>query len=316
MAKFQVITIGSAVRDIMFRTDAAEIIKNPKHDPTKLALIGFEYGAKIHSEQVHRYYGGGASNTAVAMARLGLRVAIATRVGNDPDGQAITAHFKAQRVGTQFIQHDSKHNTGLSFLIIETKTNEHVALVDYGANQHFVLPRAVLTAAPQWFYVSALSTPTWPTIMRQLAKTKAKLAWNPGSFQLAGYKQLVPLLKKTAVLILNKDEATELAGRTKLAPAKFGAEIVVITDGRHGAIAYTQQRIYRATVSQKPAKDTTGAGDAFGSSLVAGLIRTKGNLPLALQIASINATAEVSQLGVQQGLLRWPEIQTQLRRRR
>ncbi|EKD76214.1 MAG: hypothetical protein ACD_43C00189G0001, partial [uncultured bacterium] len=34
MSQLQVITIGSAVRDIMFRTAAAVIIKNPQHDPT------------------------------------------------------------------------------------------------------------------------------------------------------------------------------------------------------------------------------------------------------------------------------------------
>lgn len=316
MAKFQVITIGSAVRDIMFRTAAAEIIKNPHHDPTKVSLIGFEYGAKIHSEQVHRYYGGGAMNTAVCFARLGLQVAACVRVGRDADGAAAIQHLRAEKVHTQFVQQDKQRNTGLSFLIVETKTNEHVALVDYGANNAVTLPRPLLTQPPAWFYVSSLSTPRWPQLVKALIRTKAQLAWNPGAIQLSGYKSMRPLLKYVDLFILNQDEATELTLYTKLSPAQFGPDIVVVTAGRHGATAYTAGRRYTVKPKSNHAKDTTGAGDAFGSSLVAGLMRTDGNLPVALRIASINATAEVSQIGVQQGLLRWPDIQKKLKQQR
>lgn len=313
MSRFDVITIGSAVRDIMFRTDAAVIVKNPKHDPTKLSLIGFEYGAKIHSDDVHRFYGGGAMNTAVCFARLGLQVAACVRVGRDADGAAIMQHLRAEKINTQFVEQDQRYSTGLSFLVVETKSNEHVALVDYGANDHLVLPKQLLHKPAPWFYVSSLSTPQWPRLMKSLVQTKSKLAWNPGSIQLEGYRHITPLLKKISVFIVNKDEATELSLRTNLKPPQFGSNIVIVTDGRHGAMAYTAGRRYSVKPTSNHPKDTTGAGDAFGSSVVAGLIKTHGNLPKALQIATLNASAEVSKIGVQNGLLPWREIQRQLR---
>lgn len=315
MKRFDVITIGSTVRDIMFRTDAAVIVKNPKHDLTKLSLIGFEYGAKIHSADVHRFYGGGAMNTAVCFARLGLKVAACVRVGDDADGHAAIQHLRSEKVNTSFVEQDKQHSTGLSFLVVETKSNEHVALVNYGANDHLSLPQPLLKAAPQWFYVSSLSTAHWPQLLHSLVATKAQVAWNPGSIQLEHYRQMVPLLKKIAVLILNKDEATELSLRIKLKPPQFGSDIVIVTDGRHGAKAYTAGRVMTIKPTPKPAKDTTGAGDAFGSSVVAGLLKTNGNLPLAMRIAMINSGSEVAKIGVQNGLLSWRDIQRQLTRR-
>ena len=254
-------------------------------------------------------------NTAVCFARLGLHVAACLRVGQDADGAAMVKHLQLEKINTKFVQRDHSVSTGLSFLIVETKTNEHVALVDYGANDHVTLPTQVLKGVPQWFYVSSLSTPRWPHLLKQLVNTSAHLAWNPGAIQLTGYKKMVPFLKKTAVLILNNDEATELSVRIKQPPPQFGADSVIVTDGRYGATAYTHGRRYTVKPKSNHAKDTTGAGDAFGSSFVAGLMKTKGDVPQALQIASINATAEVGQIGVQNGLLSWRELQRQLTHR-
>lgn len=321
MKSYDVVTIGSAVRDTMFVTRDAETFRNPKADPTKLRLIGFEYGGKIHSENVHRYYGGGANNTAVALARLGLKVAVCIRVGDDADGQATLAHLKREGVRTDFIQQDAKHPTGFSFLVVEAATHEHVAFVDYGANAYLTIPKVVLQAKPQWYYVSSLSTQHWPSLMRAVLRTHVPVAWNPGAIQLAAPKTIRPLLKKIAVLIVNRDEATALAGQSGTSGGlakqlgKLGSKLVVVTDGRHGAAVFDGSRAHQTKSQLTVPKDTTGAGDAFGSSFIAGLIRFKGNLSTALQLATLNASAEVSQPGAQRGLLRWSELPTQLTRR-
>src|SRR3989339_2219438 len=51
----------------------------------------------------------------------------------------------------------------------------------------------------------------WRDILKNVFKTKAKIAWNPGHIQLhAGFKAIGPYLKKTSMLSVNKDEAIEL----------------------------------------------------------------------------------------------------------
>lgn len=321
MKQFDVITIGSAVRDVMFLTTDAETFRNPHRDPNKLQLIGFEYGAKIHSDEVQRYYGGGANNTAVGLSRLGLRVAACICVGKDADGVATVAHLKSEHVNTQFVQQSSKRNTGFSFLVVEKATHEHVAFVDYGANEELTVPTSVVRAQPRWFYISSLSTKHWPSLIRSVAAGQSRVAWNPGAIQLEKPAKLKPLLKKITVLILNRDESTELtklagASSANLAQAIYGLgpKVVVVTDGRKGATVYDGQKLYRTNGSLAAPKDTTGAGDAFGSSFVGGLIKFNNNVPKALRLATLNASAEVAKAGAQNGLLTWKQIPNTLKR--
>ena len=345
MKRYTIVTVGSAVQDIMFGTDQAETLANPKPDPTKLQLIGFEYGAKIRSDNVQLLFGGGAANTAVVLAKLGVSAATLLRVGSDGAGQAIIRELKKHHVVTDLVQRDAQAPTGFSFLVIETTTNEHVAFAHYGANDHLEISARTLRAfKTEWFYVSSLSLKTWPTALRRLLATKAKLAWNPGATQLAApLTVLRPLLRKTDILILNRDEATELALRLGVArklPKGYGRKsgskkrssqltefpilllahtlvatgprICVITDGHAGAYACKDGHLYYQPTAKRKPKDTTGAGDAFGSSFVAAIIKRPHDLPLALKIATINATAQVDEIGAQTGLLTWTQIKARL----
>jgi ribokinase len=335
MKRYTIVTVGSAVQDIMFVTDQAETLANPKPDPTKLRLIGFEYGAKIRSDNAQLLFGGGAANTAVVLAKLGVQVGTLLRVGNDGTGQAVIKELQRQQVDTSLVQRDQTVPTGFSFLVVEAASNEHVAFAHYGANTQLeVSPGVLRQFKTDWLYVSSLSMKQWPAAMKRLLATKAKLAWNPGATQLAApLPVLRPLLRRTEILIVNRDEATELAlrfgvGRTlgwgrKLAGefpivplaqalAATGPRICVITDGRAGAYACKDGHLYyQPTVKRKP-KDTTGAGDAFGSSFVAAIVKRPYDLPLALKIATINATAQVDVVGAQTGVLTWAQIKRHL----
>lgn len=346
MKHYSIVTVGSAVQDIMFETNQAETLANPKPDPTKLQLIGFEYGAKIRSDNVQLLFGGGAANTAVVLAKLGIPAATLLRVGTDGTGDAVIKELRKHKVDTSLVQRDSQIPTGLSFLVVETKTNEHVAFAHYGANTHLeISPRTIRRFNTDWFYVSSLSMRDWPRAMRRLLTTKAKLAWNPGATQLAApLTTLRPLLRRTEILIVNRDEATELAMRLGAvrtgkkfahkrrrtvnvantagqalpilmlahALAATGPRICVITDGRAGSYACKDSHLYYQPTAKRKPKDTTGAGDAFGSSFVAAIIKRPHDLPLALKIATVNATAQVDEIGAQTGLLSWAQIKQRL----
>ncbi len=90
---YDIVTIGGAMRDIYFYTDEGLIIDNPK-DPLREKLIAFELGAKIYIKEVYLGAGGGASNTAAGMARLGLKIATITRVGQDREGDELIKDMK------------------------------------------------------------------------------------------------------------------------------------------------------------------------------------------------------------------------------
>ena len=56
---------------------------------------------------------------------------------------------------------------------------------------------------------------------------------------------------------------------------KMGPKIVAITDGSKGAYAYDGKEVFFQRALKIAAVDTTGAGDAFSSGFVAGMIKYK-----------------------------------------
>jgi len=319
--QFDLVTIGSALRDVTYYTDAFSVIDNPVNDPTRQKLLAIEYGAKIRSRSVHFDFGGGAANTAVGGSRLGLRAGIITSIGDDLDGRAIITHLQQQGVDTSFVQVDAKQRTGFSFVAVDEHTGEHTAFVYYGATEQVNVTKQMLAEIDtQCFYVSSLSTPKWKTTMRAVLGTTARVAWNPGSAQLAaGFGVLQPLFAKTDILILNRDEAAEcLLSEGRVQPKSipqmlkhiqsWGPEIVVITNSQKGAYAYYAGHQFFVEAPKNTPVDTTGAGDSYGVSFVAGLLRYNGNIERAMKLATVNATANVRFVGAQRGLLRWRDL--------
>lgn len=330
MRTHDVVTIGSAVQDILFGTNMAESLRNPKHDPTKVRLLGFEYGAKIKSDDVHIFFGGGAANTAVVFARLGLRVAAMLRVGTDAVGSDIIRKLKAEGVDTQYRQEDAHRATGFSFILKEQRTNEHVVFAHYGANTALQISPATLRhMKTKWFYVSSLSHRDWPRSIATLQRTKAAIAWNPGAIQLAAPVAVRRFFPRIAVLILNRDEATELCLRLRIiarrrrsryassmlarALVHTGVQNAVVTDGINGAVVCTEKKLFFDQPPPHAVKDTTGAGDAFGATFIASLIRRPNDIPYALRLATLNATAQVMVPGAQKGLLTWQQLTRRMR---
>lgn len=329
MATFDIVTIGGVVRDITFYTSQGKVIATPD-DLTSQKMLAFEYGAKVDAPRAYYGLGGGAANAAIAFARLGLKTAAMVRVGNDQDANDVRLRFKHEQVNADFMQVDQKLRTGFSFIVgLEKREREHVAFVYRGANTNLAVPTKQLnTLKTQWFYITALSGPRWATTLKsffQFAKDKktgVKVAWNPGNAQLqAGKRNLEYYLRHTDILLLNKDEAIEivLSGITvgRRNPGylnrplyllnilkEWGPKVVIITDGTNGAWAHDGAGIHHQKVKAvKKVLDTTGVGDAFGSSFVAGLIATKGNSKKALAWGITNAASVCTQIGAQNGLL-------------
>jgi len=326
MPRFDIVTIGGAVRDVTFYTDQGKVFLTPQN-LTAQKMLGFEFGAKIPTTESHLNLGGGAANTAVSLARLGFKVAAITRVGKDESGREILNKFKKEKINTNFVQIDNKNPTGFSFILAtDKKEREHIAFVERGATKFFGLsPGNFSRLHCKWFYITSLAGKNWlknlKTIFNFAEKKNIKITWNPGTTQLqAGKKVLASYLKKTNILILNKDEAIELVlSGIKLGRKnpnhlnrplyllnilqEWGPKIVVITDGKKGAWVYDGKDIYRGKIVNAKVVDTTGVGDSFGSSFLAGLISEKNNINKALKWGMINSGSVLTQIGAQNGLL-------------
>ena len=82
-------------------------------------LYGEQIGARLEDvTSFARYLGGSPANTAVGCARLGLRAAMLTRVGDEQNGRFVVAALAREGVDVSQIRFDPHRLTALVFLSI------------------------------------------------------------------------------------------------------------------------------------------------------------------------------------------------------
>ncbi|OGY26551.1 MAG: hypothetical protein A2Z11_00240 [Candidatus Woykebacteria bacterium RBG_16_43_9] len=307
---FDVITIGAATRDV-FITSKQFKEKKDKDYPTNKDLV-LPLGSKINLDNIIFDSGGGATNAAVTFTRQKLETACICRVGDDPGGQAIIDQLKKEGVDTGFFIKDKENYTGYSIILV-TGSGERTILVYRGASSHFphhMLPKNKLDT--KWIFISNLGGNV--ELLRKLVnwadKNEIKTALVPGSGELAkGKKVLASIFAKADVVIMNREEAAgitdvdfekkeKIVSKMCLLTRKVG----VVTDARNGATACDQQFIYHIGTHGNPSTDRTGAGDAFASGFVAGLIKYE-NIEGALELAADNASNVVNFFGAKKGII-------------
>ncbi len=335
--KYDVITIGGATEDITFYTKEGMLIANRK-DISRQKLLAFEYGTKIKIDKSHSTFGGGAANSAISLSRLGFKVVSLLAVGRDIRGQRIIENLKNYKVDIKLIQKIKDVETGFSFLLVGND-NEHIVFSNRAANSELRITNSELRMLKKTkqVYLTSLSG-DWNIILNKIFSLipptpfnkggiSPKISWNPGNIQLCGGINMIgKYLKKTEVLMVNKDEAIELVVSDRKYRNKpfsflnkienllkilksYGPNIVVITDGRHGAHAYNGNKLYRQkVVKEKKRVDTTGVGDAFNSSFTAGLELYNGDIKKAMMLGAKNSASVIAKQGAQNGLLTKKDI--------
>ncbi|MFH1522783.1 MAG: carbohydrate kinase family protein [Patescibacteria group bacterium] len=323
--KYDIITIGGATEDINFYIDEGILLDNKK-DILRQKLLAFEYGAKIKVNKSYVTFGGGAANTAANFRGLGFKTACIISVGDDNRGKRIIKNLKDKGVDTRLVQKNEGIESGFSFILINP---EKIVFSYRAANSKLRIKNYELKMIEKakWLYITSLSG-EWEEVLRKVFSVKGvNIAWNPGHTQLkSGFKKISKFIKKTTVLIVNIDEAIELVMSDKKYKNKgneflntvknlleilhnWGPEIIVITSGKKGADVYNGLKFYHQNIlKEKIRADTTGVGDAFGSSFIAGLEMYDGDIKKAMYLGIRNTSSVIARQGAQNGLLRRHEI--------
>lgn len=313
---FDVITIGTATRDVFLRSNLFKVLKDAVH----LRRIGFEtgeaecfaLGSKIEIEPPIFTVGGGAANAAVTFARQGFRTTSLFRIGNDYEGKQAIEYLKREKVRT-FPAYDSQKGTAWSCVLLSPGGER--TILNYRGASEGITKKDVSSGKlkTRWAYVvpGRISFSTISFAVNHFKKIGARIALNPSKAYIEmGIKKLKGIFDCTDVILINREEASYLTGiRYGNVKGifrrldKYVHGIAVMTDGEKGAYVSDGHRVYEAgTFSEEKLVDRTGAGDAFGSGFVAGMIRTN-NIEHAIRLASANATSVVEHIGAQTGIL-------------
>ena len=76
-------------------------------------------GHAIKGKGYTRYPGGSGINTAVALKKLNIDSVLASRIGNDTNGQRLLQYLNAQNVESKYITRDLSAHTGMNLLMTE-----------------------------------------------------------------------------------------------------------------------------------------------------------------------------------------------------
>lgn len=321
---YDIVTIGTATRDIFLQSHLFRPVSDPHFTGNKEFPTGeaecFAFGGKIEIPAPIFTIGGGALNAAVTFARLGFRVASSFTVGKDHEGKMIRAALKTESV-TAFPRTSREHHTAYSTILLSDR-GERTILVYRGASEEMGRARSDLMDARYAYIVpGAFPFPRVAALFRKLHERGVCIAMNPSGHYIAmGAKKMRPLLEQLTVLIINREEAASLSG------ASYDDEshimqtlqtmtpgIIVVTDGARGVTVVCDGQSYHAPIfKEQHLLDRTGAGDAFGSGFVAGLMHGRKvvgdklgveDIQYAIRLGSANATSVVERVGSTPGIL-------------
>lgn len=304
----RIVSIGSALQDL-YLIDRDDFVATEDGDRSIFGEISI--GTKVDIDRLSYEIGGGGTNAAVSFARHGHETIFMGNIGHDAAGDAVLACLDQEGVDNSFVSFAPRKNTGCSVVLLDMKSGERTILTHRGASAKFdnLDENDLDDIRPDWLYVSSLRG-DMDTLLRFFEKTKelgAKIMFNPGKLELAQKQKLIGLLEDIDVLLVNKNEAAEIVPGSILAEllprlANY-VETVIITDGNMGAIATDHRKIYRFGIYEDvPVRDTTGAGDAFGSGFLAHLAAGE-SFKQSLIFGAANATSVVKDLGAKKGIL-------------
>ncbi len=278
-------------------------------------------GEKILVEELDFETGGGGTNTAVALAKMGVRVAYLGKVGRDPPSLRIKEELKKYKVKRIPVK-ASDLNTAFSVVVDSSKERDRLIYVHKGAandlHPHDFNVKRIKT---KWVYLATMmgtSLDTAIITVHALKQKGAKILFNPAEYLVRHPRKIMHLLKHTDVLVLNKLEAQLLVGHKyaikKLGPLlrNMGPRTVVITQGDK-AVHYFDavQHLCIVPPKVKPVS-TAGAGDAFTSGFLAGLVREE-DVETSLRLGIVNSCATIMKQGAKEGQLCFDEAMKKIK---
>ena len=264
---------------------------------------------------------GNAANASVAAARLGLKSALVSNIGDDYFGKECLNALLAEKVGTDFVKIHQGIKTNYHYVL--WYEDDRTILIKH---EHFPYSLPDINE-PRWVYFSSLggnSEEFHKTVENYLiAHPNIKLAFQPGTFQIKmGKEKISGIYKRTEVFICNKEETQIILGTNEEDIKKLmsglhqlGPKIVVVTDGPAGAYASSGTDAYFMPPypDPKPPFERTGAGDAFSSTLAVYLAKGM-SLADSLKRAPINSMSVVQYIGAREGLLSAAQIEDYIKK--
>ena len=265
------------------------------------------------TESLRLMPGGGAANTASALGRMGMRVALFSKLGHDLFGEFVLRELAAANVDTAGVVVSDGDTTPFTYVAIHPG-GERTFIHTPGANLTLTLDEfdreALLDAdfllyQDLWVLPGADGKPAAKLLAEARHRGVTTLldeCWGLGPNRetweavLPGVDYALPSLQEMAAIYpgRSKQQIADSAHRR-------GVHGVVLKAGAQGCFVSDGASMVRIPSCAGEVVDTTGAGDCFNAGFVAGLTR---GLPLvdAARMGTLASAACISRVGGSAGI--------------
>ena len=255
--------------------------------------------------------GGKGANQAVAASRMGGKVTLISKTGNDVFGKQSVMLYNSENINTDFVFSDPGLPSGVALITVDSN-GENCIVVASGANASLSpsdINKAIKEIESADLVLMQLEIPidTVEYVAEIANKKGIKVILNPAPARALSDK----LLRCLYIIVPNKSEAEILSGIkvTDYETARQAADIisargvdhVVITLGSQGALIKERDEYHYVEAYKVESVDTTAAGDSFCGSMCVGLSEGK-SIPDAVKLAARAAALTVTRMGAQSSI--------------
>ena len=288
--------------------------EKPKIDFVGLGFCSNDYISLLpeipmdHKVQIleHMIQGGGPAATAtVAAARLGMKTAFISVVGDDDPGKRILKDFEAEGIETAYMTVRPGFASPIAYCWIEQPTGKrsiawtrgNLAELDPASEVNMDLIRNA-----KILHLDGHNTAAALEAAKEARKSGVLVNLDAGTLR-PGVEEI---MKYTDILFTSEYFARTWSGEDDLEKAlvklsRIGARVTGVTMGSKGCIAWNNGEIIRCPAFKITAVDTTGAGDTFHGAFGVRYLET-GDLSESMRFASAVSALKCLKLGGRTGL--------------
>lgn len=302
-----IVVVGSINMDVVIRVPRIPVV-----------------GETVIAYDLKNYGGGKGANQAVSIARLGGKVFMIGRVGNDEYGRKLYEDLKNDGVNVEGVEFDCEISTGTAYINVNERGENNI-VVYQGANkmlniEQIVKYEDIFNEAKICVIQLEIPIETVAFVVDLCYRKDIKVILNPAP----ACELPDTLLEKVYILTPNE---TELAILSKSGiktiedikrASKYlldkGVQNVITTIGEKGSYFISKDTEELFNAIKVDAIDTTAAGDSFTGALALALSESK-SIKSAIEFATYVAALTVTKEGAQASLPYRDEVEKFIKER-
>lgn len=259
---------------------------------------------RVELEEATIRTGGPTATALLVLSRLGMNVALISKVGDDDLGRMVAQDLKKEGIDTSLLIREKGRKTQASFIPIEKESGRRTVFWSRGTVTP-LKPKDIkkkLIAQSRAIHFDELFTEAVVEAAQIAKKSGIIVSMDAGNYE----NEIEELKGKVDLFIASESFMKEYTGddnpnRGIKKLKEFRAKVTTVTLGSKGSLTIYDNELIETPAYQVQTIDTTGAGDVFHGAFLFGWL--KGwEIRQILRFASASAAINCLSLGAHGGI--------------